>query len=676
MVITPFRTRQPLFERAAREYKTNLCTFDRFRYSAGKRPPCREARRSEKPRSAESQRPLRAHSELTTVADVNAPARLARRNMTRHIGWAILGLALAGGLFWLRSRPDPPQTDLARSAPREALAFIETDSLPSALRRIEQLAFWKAITPAIGMPGQFDDVLTGARLIAWLDIGPAEAKLLARARWGVAITGVTVEASSQASPRPEPNAAGKAAPEAAPPDGVTLDLKPQLALLASTGLSAEQNAAIARERLPLAARKLFGQPPQSSEQRLATGFVLRLRHPEQPETSLWAASENDLLFLANDEAALQACLDTAHGRRAALADLPAFGRARQAVGWEAALLFAFVNPRGLDAALRLGPLNSGRNDAVWLDGQEQSLTAALVTGLSDGLGYSLSVEGGQVADRYYLALHPQIVAALRPHFPPALDAAATQRFLAVKPSELTVVSLARPLAALDRLQAALAARSNVAVAFLSREAVAGLRERYGIGARDPLDDWLGEQWLWISPEAAASGQGVIGARVRDRARLLPLLDRYLRADGSSLVNPSPTHLGVPLVVSTRRDGRAACFLDDWLFLGDQVALERFLTRQLSAAAALPKLPLPPPDAFLCRYRQPQEDLQSATLALIALTRAGAASPARLEEAAVRQAIAAQAAASGHAALRDDGCFGEMRSPIGNLAYLASLINAL
>ncbi len=47
------------------------------------------------------------------------------------------------------------------------------------------------------------------------------------------------------------------------------------------------------------------------------------RHPARPEAALWAATRGELLFLANHEAALQACLDVADGRRSALAGSPA-----------------------------------------------------------------------------------------------------------------------------------------------------------------------------------------------------------------------------------------------------------------------------------------------------------------------------------------------------------------
>ncbi|QUV87122.1 hypothetical protein J8C07_07955 [Chloracidobacterium sp. S] len=114
--------------------------------------------------------------------------------LTRHGGWFALGLALVGMLLWmLWLRPQPASPDLARYSPREALVFIEAGSLPDGLRRLEELSFWKDLKSAIGTPGQFEDVLHGGRLIEWFDIGPAEARLLARARWGLIVTGITAE---------------------------------------------------------------------------------------------------------------------------------------------------------------------------------------------------------------------------------------------------------------------------------------------------------------------------------------------------------------------------------------------------------------------------------------------------------------------------------------------------
>ncbi|MFQ3582082.1 MAG: hypothetical protein SNJ67_14035 [Chloracidobacterium sp.] len=563
----------------------------------------------------------------------------------------------------------PP--DLARYSPREALVFVETDSLPNALRRLETLSFWKAIKPAIGVPGQFDDVLTSARVLAWLDVGPAEAKLLARARWGLIITGLTAEVAAPESPSSDPLNTTSTPAKAETPPGAALDVTPQLTVCLATGLSAEQTLRVGQERLPLIARKLFGCAPLPPEQADQTVQLMRFRHPERPETSLWAAARGDLLFLANDEAAIRACLEATDGRRATLADLPAFKRARQSIHPDQALLFAFVNPAGLEAALRLRQGNLGHNNVVSQDGKEQSLLASMLAGLSDGLGYSLDVQEGQVVDRYYLALHPSIVTELRPHVRPALGASAPQRFLP-KQGSLISFGWSRPLTALDRVQTALAARSNAAVAFLSRELLDGLRERYGIRPREPLDDALGDQWLAIHPGDEAETETIWGISVRERARLLPTLDRYLRADGASITNVNVAGSDVPLAASTHRDGRAACFLDNWLLLGNRPTLERFLAQPPQPPVAFP----PVADAFLYRHTCPQEDLSQATLALIKLTRAGEATPLRLTEPAIRQAIEQQPVATGYFRLGDDGCLGEMRSPIGNLAYLTSFISNL
>ena len=557
--------------------------------------------------------------------------------------------------------------------------FIEAGSLPTGLRRLEGLSFWKDLKSAIGTPGQFEDVLRGGMLIEWFDIGPAEARLLARARWGLIVTGITAEVTPPTVAAPANTTGSNLDKPAAPSssDGATLDLTPQLTLCLATGLSAAELTSLARERLPLVARKLLGPNPQRSEQADTGGQVMCFHSPARPEAALWAATRGDMLFLANHEAALRACLDVTDGRRPPLAGLPAFEAARQAVQGQPSWLFAFINPSGLEVALRLRQGLPGAGGTISANGREQSLLTALLTGFSSGLGYSLDVQAGQVVERYHLALHPNIVAALRPHLRPALATPRAERFLPPT-GGLTAVGLAQPLTALDRVQLALAARSPAPVAFLSRELVVGLRERYGIRPQETLDDFLGEHWLLIDPGRGTPTTLILGVPVRDRARLLPMLDRYLRADGAGITNLSLGATGIPLAASTHRDGRAACFLGDWLFLGDRSTLEQVLPQAVDGPPPQPARFTwhGTPDAFLHRVNQPREDLERATLALITLTRAGEATPSRLGEPAIRRAIERQPPATGYLQLRDDGCFGEMRSPLGNLAYLTSLFDSL
>ncbi len=614
--------------------------------------------------------PRSKHTRVTGVSARTGPY------LTRHSGWFALGLALVGILLWmLWLRPRPALSDLAHYSPQETLLFIEAGSLPIGLRRLEDLSFWTDIKEAIGAPGQFDDVLRGGRLIEWFDIGPAEARLLARARWGLIVTGVTAEVTPPPVAAPSNTSSQNKPAAPATSEGTILDLTPQLTLCLATGLAPAELMSLTQKQLPLVARKLFGQDPQRSEHTYEGTQILCFRSPSHPEAALWAAMRGDLLFLANHEAALQGCLDVADGRRPALAGLPAFEAACQAVSRQQSWLFAFINPLGLEVALRLRQGLPSASSTVVANGREQSLLTALLTGLSNGLGYSLDVQAGQVVERYHLALHPNIVAALRPHLRPALAMPRVERFLSPS-GGLTVIGLTQPLAALDQVQLALAARSPAPVAFLSRELVAGLRERYGIRPKEALDDFLGEQWLIIDPGRGTPTNLIFGVPVRDRTRLLPTLDRYLRADGASITNMSLGTTSIPLAASTHRDGRAACFLDDWLFLGNRNALEQVLPQAVAGVRQPSARPTwhGTPDAFLHRINQPREDLERATLALITLTRAGDATPSRLGELAIRHAIERQPPATGYLQLRDDGCFGEMRSPLGNLAYLTSLLD--
>jgi hypothetical protein len=605
------------------------------------------------------------------VADVKAQTAFYHPRLS---WWILLGLTAVGLLLWMWLRPQPKLPELSSYTPREALLFVEAGSLPAGLHRLTALSFWKDIEAAIGAPAQLHDVLLVGRIVECLNLGPAEARLLARARWGLIVTDLTAEVTP-----PTVVAASSGAKQdqdekpAALPSGAVLNLTPRLTLCVATGLSSQELTELAGKWLPLVARKLLGQESQCSELVDEAGQKRCFRHPARPEAALWAATRGELLFLANHEAALQACLDVADGRRSALAGSPAFEEARQFVDGQRSWLFAFINPSGLEVALRLTQGLPSPNDTVSTNDEQQSFLQALLTGISDGLGYSLDVYGGQVVERYYLTLRPSIATALREHLRPVSFSSDMERFF-LPTGELTVVGLSQPLTALDRMQTALAARSSAAVAFLSRELVAGLRERYGLRPHETLDECLGEQWLVINPGGEAPAL-IFGVPVRNRAQLLPPLEHYLRADGANIIH-STLGKDILLAASTHHDKRAACFLDNWLFVGNRHTLEYLFTQTVPKwpSHALQPKQYGAPEAFLQHIAHRRDDLERATLVLIALTRAGEPIPSRLKEPPIRHAIERQPLATGYLRLRGDGCFGETRSPLGSLAYLASLLS--
>ncbi len=608
-------------------------------------------------------------------------------------------LLLVGVGLYVAYGRKPVRVDMARYAPADVLLFAETGDLPDTAARLTDTVFWKELRPAVGFPDQLLYLGTGAGVVKQLDLGPDEARLLGRAQWAVVVTGVTTEGkpvvnpaspTAGSTPKPEKKDEPSANPAKKRPDGkegpktdspkpnepegtigVELSVTPRLAVIVKSNISAGAVERLAAARLPLLARKLFGAEPVRDDTNYQQVPILRFRAPGSSK-ALVAAVLGDILFVSNDEPTLQGCLDVAAARKPALADLPALAPARTAVKGNDAALFAFVSPAGI---ARLGQFGFGfLPESVMTNPAAQSLVETAVKGMTDGLAYSANVEDGRVADRYLFTLHPEAAASLRanagtlPRPPRAIELLPGDGVAAC-----SVTAIKRPFDALDRTQQAISARSNVAVAFLLREVSNALRAKYGLGPRESLDDALGEEIAHVTFSDKAS---VWMFQVRDRVRVLPVLDRYLRADAATIANETVS--GVELVVSSHRDGRAAGFLGDFLVVGPKPALQKLIQERGKGASGLMALfreKLTADNAPISSFslKSDREELEALSLAIVKLSHSGDATPARLNDPALRKVIDAQPPAVGKTELRNDGLYTETRSAAGNFALFAALV---
>ncbi len=600
---------------------------------------------------------------------------------------SLLGAALLliGAAVYFAFGRKPVRVDMARFAPADALLFVEAGDLPETSAKLTQTLFWKELRPAIGFPDQLLYLGSGAGFAGQFDLGPDEARLLGRAQWAVVVTGVTTEgkpvvtpSSTTSAPKPEkkdePGRGEKPKPgESDGTLGLELSVTPRLAVIVKSNLSSGAVERLAAARLPLLAKKLFGADPVRDDTNYQQIPVLRFRAPGSSK-ALVAAVVGDILFVSNDEPTLQGCLDVAAARKPALADLPALAPARAAVRGSDAALFAFVSPAGI---ARLGQFGFGfLPESVLTNPSAQALVETAVKGMTDGLAYSANIEDGRVTDRYLFTLHPEAAASLRPH---AGTLPRPPRSLELVPGDgvtaCSVTAVARPFEALDKTQQAISARSNVAVAFILREAFNALRAKYGLGPRDTLDDALGGEITHVTFSEKAS---VWMFQVKDRVRVLPVLDRYLRADTATISNETVN--GVELVVSSHPDGRAAGFLGDFLIVGPKPALLKLIQergRSASGLTALFREKQAADNAPVISFsmKNDREELEALTLAIAKISHSGDATPARLQDPAVRKVIDGQPPAVGKTELRDTGLYTETRSAAGNFALFAALVGA-
>jgi hypothetical protein len=572
------------------------------------------------------------------------------------VGAAAVGAAYCYWLF----RP-LPKTDLARLAPGDALAFVEFGDLPGVLNDLQTTEFWERTRPAIGFPDQLAYVGESAGALRQLNLGPDEAVILSRAQWALAVTGFTVEGKgSETSP------------------GIEVSVTPRCTLIMHPRSSPARMARAVESRLPLLARKIFGADVAAAETPGRDGPILRFHKPGQPRTLL-VAVRGDVAFFSNDEASLQACLDAQSARRASLSESDALARGRRAVQGDDATVFAYVSPAGLSKLAQVGlgvlPDASAVAGSVSVNGQERPLPDAAMAGLTDGLAYGARVENKRVTDRYHLLLSPELAGRLRAHFVADRKSLRALEILPANVVSYTTLVIRRPVDMIEEAQAAVSARTNAAVAFLLRQLNVAMRDRYGLGPRETLENVLGEEMAIASLDERSSAVCLI--EVRDRVRILPVLDRYLRAAKFTLKNES--YRGADLVVSAHPDKRAACFIGDFLAVGTAEQLHVLIDAQadgvtLSKSPSAPfRAPAAGDGAFMHAMRSDRAELESLTLAVAKLAHAGDATRARLADPAVREALDAQPAALSKTELRADGIYTETRSAAGNFARLASFV---
>lgn len=596
-------------------------------------------------------------------------------------------LLLIGAAVYFAFGRKPVRVDMARFAPADVLLFAEAGDLPETSAKLTETLFWKELRPAIGFPDQLLYLGSGAGLAGRFDLGPDEARLLGRAQWAVVVTGVTTEgkpvvnpasSSTTSTPKSEKKVepGGPEKPKTGESEGtlgLELSVTPRLAVLIKSNISAGAVERLAAARLPLLARKFFGSEPVRDDTNYQQIPVLRFRAPGSSK-ALVAAVFGDILFVSNDEPTLQGCLDVAAARKPALADLPALAPARAAVKGNDAALFAFVSPAGI---ARLGQFGFGfLPESVMTNPSAQALVETAVKGMTDGLAYAASIEDGRVADRYLFTLHPEAAASLRPHAgtlprPPR----SVELISGDGVAACSVTGVKGPFGALDKTQQAISARSNIAVAFLIKEVANALRAKYGLGPRDTLDDALGGEIAHVTFSDKAS---VWLFEVKDRVRVLPVLDRYLRTDSATISNE--TSDGVELVVSSHPDGRAAAFLGDFLLVGPKPVLQRLIRERGKGASGLMALfreKQAADNAQISSFslKSDREELEALALAIVKLSHSGDATSARLNDPALRKVIDRQPPAVGKTELRDTGLYTETRSAAGNFALFAALVGA-
>jgi hypothetical protein len=565
---------------------------------------------------------------------------------------AVVGLVVAGVAVWYAWRV--PRTDLAAYAPESALLFAQIDSLPAVAEGLTQTDAWRRLAGPLGLSSQLEYVGPVSDALGRLGVGPGEAVALGRAQVGVVVTAVEAGA--------EPGGEGGEEP--------AVVIRPRFALLFETHLSERNVRPAVAERLPLLARRFYGDETVVEERAYGDATLTTARAPSGDRQIVWTV-RGGLVVVGNHPDPVVAVVDTAAGRLPSLQRSFYLDRVRPAVGGDSAAVFAYLSQAGVARLVGVGP---GVIAGTLTAEPDRATTVARLFGevserAVQAMGYSGTFEDGRFTDRYFVMLTPPVAEALAREVRP-VEAEPTALALAPEGfSEVTLVRLQRPGETFDALLTALSANVTVGVSAALTQIAIELRRQYGVEASQPVSPHLGDEIAFL--DLGGGGPVVAAFEVRDRAGLLPVVERYLRKDGARVSGESAA--GYDILSSTHEDGRAAAFVGRYVVLGTREQLARVVAAR-TAPAPSPARPLAEaierePSAVIATQRDDRAAAGELILAVSAALRATDGSPELLQSPEAAEALAGLAPAVSLTRLRDGGLYTETRSPVGSLTYM-------
>ncbi len=471
-------------------------------------------------------------------------------------GWRrklpVLVVALVAVLMWWLWWNRPQPVDMSRYAPADSLLYLEANSLPDVLQALTSTDAWRTLAPRAGIDSRVGHIGWLSRVAAWTGIGTADTVVLARAQIAVAVLGLDAAEESSSS----------------------LKLKPRLVLIAETHTSERRARAALEKLVGDFARRAYGTPKVERRETNEASWIVW--SAPQGGSQIVAAVDEGLVIIGNDTGAVEACLATSGGTRAALTGDEQLALMRERVGADNALAFGYVPAAGAGKLLEIGALAyAGQLSA---NARTQSAAAILVPQLASrllgGLSWAAQAGGGAINDTYYLALRNETASrlggALAPGHDPGASAAQAGGFLPAGTYQSSNYNFADPSAAWRGLNSAISAQLDITVGIFVTPFLEGSLKSFGIDK--PRDFFAAAGPDLTTARLDNTGAGlVLIATTRDRE----LLRQQVRAHLGPGVRTE--RVGDAEFMFTDDEERgAAAFIADRLLLGGADDLRRCL----------------------------------------------------------------------------------------------------
>ncbi len=199
---------------------------------------------------------------------------------------ALVIIAVAGFLWWNR----PQRVDMAGYAPADSLVYLEFNSLPDLAKAIEQNDSWKAAAKYLNADSKLLDP-------SWIEVArsgaaPVKSVVLSRAQFAFVLVGMN-----------------------STPDGDTLRIRPEVALVVETHTANWRIKSMASDAVKSLATHAYGQ--SSCTERSGDAYYIDCSSAVTGR-KLVATVDGSVVIIGNTDDTIRACLDVRRGSRPSL----------------------------------------------------------------------------------------------------------------------------------------------------------------------------------------------------------------------------------------------------------------------------------------------------------------------------------------------------------------------
>lgn len=301
--------------------------------------------------------------------------------------WALLILLLgsvcvAGWVAWSR----PQRVDMASYAPADALLYLEANDPLAVIEAVSKTEALKVLGTANTAWGTYPKSWS-----RWFlrnsGIGPAQSVILSRAQVAVVVTNLgAVEGND------------------------TLTIKPEIALIIETHTSSGRIKEETESALHRLAETTYGKPTFRRTQ--VNGMEFLEWANQEGSRRIVASISQSTVVIANSEAAVHRCLDSANGRTPSLQNNSSFQQRRREFATRDTLTFGYVPEEKSAQLLSFAvPVLLGRAPG---DVSFQKLISTGAAKMFGSITWGSRAFGNGIEDRYLISLKPTLLAQLKP----------------------------------------------------------------------------------------------------------------------------------------------------------------------------------------------------------------------------------------------------------------------